>query len=193
MVAEMRSLQHPAELSVPVPTTRQQHAIHVPSSPSHSPLPFFDCFVTFRERSRRIEKVERDDSFRPEKLCVASMRSLPATEGYPVSPECINKGTERAEYCIESFYFITLNMLRSVGGVSTGRDADPLFSLLQAMEMLSRTDFSDGRGTKQCGLRMCHMCKIEFASEGVKAREEIWSLMPRWFGLMKESEVSESS
>ncbi|KAL0959012.1 hypothetical protein HGRIS_014324 [Hohenbuehelia grisea] len=107
----------------------------------------------------------------------------------PISPECLNKDTDRAGYCIESFYFITLNMLRSVGGVSSGRDADPLFSLVQAMDMLSRTDFSDGRGTKRCGLRMCHMCKVEFAKEGISAREEIWRLIPQWFGLQEASEL----
>ncbi|KAJ7750019.1 hypothetical protein B0H14DRAFT_3513497 [Mycena olivaceomarginata] len=45
--------------------------------------------------------------------------------------------------CRESFYFM-LNVLRSVGGIACGRDADPLFTLLQAVEMLERTDFSDG-------------------------------------------------
>jgi hypothetical protein len=55
--------------------------------------------------------------------------------------------------CRESFYFIVLNVLRSVGGIACGRDADPLFTLLQAVEMCERTDFSDG--TRMCGLRMC--------------------------------------
>jgi hypothetical protein len=43
-------------------------------------------------------------------------------------------------YCVESFYFILLNILRSVGGIACGRDGDPLFTLVQAVEMLSRTD-----------------------------------------------------
>ena len=41
--------------------------------------------------------------------------------------------------CLESFYFIMLNILRSVGGIACGRDADPLFTLVQATEMLSRS------------------------------------------------------
>ena len=48
------------------------------------------------------------------------------------------------QYCIESFYFILLNVLRSVGGIACGRDGDLLFTLVQAVDMLSRTDFRMG-------------------------------------------------
>ncbi|KAG5637601.1 hypothetical protein H0H81_003993 [Sphagnurus paluster] len=85
--------------------------------------------------------------------------------------------------CRESFYFIMLNVLRSVGGIACGRDADTLFTLTQAMEMLSRTDFSDGR--RQCGLNMCHPCKLDFATCAMKAREEVWVALPEWFGLVR--------
>ena len=75
-----------------------------------------------------------------------------------------------------------LNILRLVGGVACGRDSDPLFTLIQAMEMLSRTDFSDGQ--RQCGLKLCQPCKVDFAASAAKAREEIWSLLPQWFALV---------
>jgi hypothetical protein len=65
------------------------------------------------------------------------------------------------QYCIESFYFILLNVLRSVGGIACGRDGDPLFTLVQAVDMQSRTDFSDG--VRQHGLKMCERCKGDFA------------------------------
>jgi hypothetical protein len=48
------------------------------------------------------------------------------------------KDKEPSRNCLESFYFIMLNILRSVGGIACGRDADPLFTLVQATEMLSR-------------------------------------------------------
>ncbi|KAJ7664107.1 hypothetical protein B0H17DRAFT_1092323 [Mycena rosella] len=83
--------------------------------------------------------------------------------------------------CRESFYFIMLNVLRSVGGIACGRDADPLFTLVQAVDMLSRTDFSDGH--RQCGLKLCHPCKVDFAGAATRAREEVWRLLPAWFGL----------
>ncbi|KAK7036151.1 hypothetical protein R3P38DRAFT_616721 [Favolaschia claudopus] len=83
--------------------------------------------------------------------------------------------------CRESFYFIMLNVLRSVGGIACGRDADPLFTLVQAVDMLSRTDFSDGH--RQCGLKLCHSCKVDFANCAARAREEVWTLLPSWFEL----------
>lgn len=88
--------------------------------------------------------------------------------------------------CLESFYFITLNLLRSVGGIATGRDADPLFTLVQAMEMLTRTDFSDGR--KECGLKICPACKLGFSKACTDARLEVWSLLPQWFCLEPEED-----
>ncbi|KAH7914875.1 hypothetical protein BJ138DRAFT_1055900, partial [Hygrophoropsis aurantiaca] len=97
------------------------------------------------------------------------------------SPNCMNTGKPTAAHCFESFYFIQLNVLRSVGGIAYGRDADPLFTLVQAMEMLERTDFSDG--VKQCGLKMCIVCKAEFADSVRKARMEVWGKIPGWFGL----------
>ncbi|KAJ7065857.1 hypothetical protein C8F01DRAFT_1352060 [Mycena amicta] len=88
--------------------------------------------------------------------------------------------------CRESFYFIMLNVLRSVGGIACGRDADPLYTLVQAIDMLSRTDFSDGQ--RQCGLKMCHQCKVDFAKSAQRAREEVWELLPSWFGLEARKE-----
>lgn len=98
------------------------------------------------------------------------------------SGDCLYADDEPpSQMCHESFFFITLNMLRSVGGIACGRDGDPLFSLTQATEMLSRSDFSDGR--RQCGLRLCHPCKVDFAASATMARQEAWSLLPQWFGL----------
>ncbi|KAH9830003.1 uncharacterized protein C8Q71DRAFT_717556 [Rhodofomes roseus] len=100
--------------------------------------------------------------------------------GRPVSPTCINRHRDNGRPCRESFYFIMLNILRSVGGISAGRDADPLFTLVQAIEMLSRKDFTDGE--KQCGLQICEACKIDFAQSAAKARQDVWAQLPSWFG-----------
>lgn len=122
----------------------------------------------------------------------------------PPAPECLNKHDPTLQqHCTESFYYIMLNVLRSVGGIACGRDADPLFTLLQAQEMLSRTDFTtlgtapeeeggeDGAGgeggrreLKRCGLRMCEVCKADFAKAVVRSREEVWRLLPIWFELV---------
>ncbi|OSD00139.1 hypothetical protein PYCCODRAFT_1371806 [Trametes coccinea BRFM310] len=101
--------------------------------------------------------------------------------GRAISANCANRHHANGHHCRESFYFVMLNVLRSVSGIASGRDADPLFSVLQAVEMLSRTDFSDG--TKQCGLRICASCKEDFTLSAAKAREEAWAMIPVWFGL----------
>jgi hypothetical protein len=77
-----------------------------------------------------------------------------------------------------------LNVLRSVGGIACGRDADSLHTLVQTVEMLSRTDFSDG--VQMCSLRMCEPCKVDFAGATIRAREEVWMSLPSWFGLVGE-------
>ncbi|KAI0628222.1 hypothetical protein C8Q77DRAFT_1068402 [Trametes polyzona] len=104
--------------------------------------------------------------------------------GRAISANCANRHHAAGHHCRESYYFIMLNLLRSVSGIASGRDADPLFSLSQAVDMLSRTDFSDG--TKQCGLRICASCKEDFAVSVAKARREAWDLIPVWFALKSD-------
>ncbi|KAJ7580256.1 hypothetical protein C8J56DRAFT_795563 [Mycena floridula] len=97
------------------------------------------------------------------------------------------RDSEPGKPCYESFYFIALNLLRSVGGISCGRDADPLYTLLQAIDMLTRTDFSDGRSCS--GLKICAPCKIDFEEACRGAREAVWSLLPVWFGMSSEADA----
>ncbi|KIJ93589.1 hypothetical protein K443DRAFT_135000 [Laccaria amethystina LaAM-08-1] len=103
--------------------------------------------------------------------------------------QCTNRGDKDypSRVCHESFHFIMLNVFRSVSGIATGRDADPLFSLVQAMEMLTRTDFSDGQ--RQCGLNICYPCKLDVAACVSKARKEVWDLLPFWFGLLDDAKT----
>jgi len=104
----------------------------------------------------------------------------------PPAAECLNRNDDIDPInhpCRESFYFIMLDVLRSVGGMANGRYADPLFTLIQATEMLFRTDFSDGQ--RQFGLRLCQPCRADFATSAAKAREEAWNLIPGWFGLVE--------
>lgn len=84
-------------------------------------------------------------------------------------------------HCRESFYFIMLNLLRAVGGLSSGRDCDPLFSLTQAAEMMNRSDFSDG--TQFCSLKLCVACRMDFSQAIKSARERVWLQIPSWFGM----------
>jgi len=97
------------------------------------------------------------------------------------APDCHNITLNEGQVCRESFYFILLNLLRSVGGISAGRDADPLYTLNQAVHMMSREDFSDG--TRLQALKICVACRSDFARCVERGREEIWEQIPKWFGL----------
>ncbi|EPQ58790.1 hypothetical protein GLOTRDRAFT_33335 [Gloeophyllum trabeum ATCC 11539] len=105
----------------------------------------------------------------------------------PPARDCSASPISGNHPCLESFYFIQLNILRSVGGIAAGRDGDPLYTLAQAVEMLSRTDFSDG--VNQCGLKICNACRAEFMVSVRKCRERVWSEVPGWFGLIREERV----
>ncbi|TFK64306.1 hypothetical protein BDN72DRAFT_881571 [Pluteus cervinus] len=102
----------------------------------------------------------------------------------PVRPSAVHLVPNvqfKENHCVESFSHIHLNLLRSITGISHGRDADPLYTLLQAIDMLYRTDFSDGE--KVCGLKICDECKKEFVEEVREARVAVYSKIPTWFGL----------
>ncbi|KAJ7711892.1 hypothetical protein B0H16DRAFT_1343346 [Mycena metata] len=109
-------------------------------------------------------------------------RSPSPSDSRSLAPEDARSPEYASRPCRDSFYFIMLNLLRSVGGIACGRDADPLFTLLQAVDMLERTDFSDGQSGRMCGLRVCAACKGEFRGCVGRAREEVWGMVPGWFG-----------
>ncbi|KIK77869.1 hypothetical protein PAXRUDRAFT_58788, partial [Paxillus rubicundulus Ve08.2h10] len=101
----------------------------------------------------------------PSPICLHAMKASRSTGG---------RAAAASAHCIESFYFIHLNILKSIGGIACGRDADPLFTLMQAAEMFPSKDFSDG--VKTCGLKMCRVCEREWRGEVGKAREEVWDM-----------------
>ncbi|TCD63217.1 hypothetical protein EIP91_005829 [Steccherinum ochraceum] len=97
----------------------------------------------------------------------------------PISQRCFNKHNEAGRVCRESTYYIMLNILRAIGGISHGRDADPLYTLVQVVEMLSRTDFTDG--VRQCGLKLCFQCKTDITESVERTRKDVWEQIPTWF------------
>ena len=58
------------------------------------------------------------------------------------------RGRECSQRHLAAFIKKELNVLWSVGGVSFGRDADPLFSLLQAVDMLQNRERASFRAKK---------------------------------------------
>ncbi|OBZ65309.1 hypothetical protein A0H81_14762 [Grifola frondosa] len=152
-------------------------------SPPPAPLPNVDSAPSGDALIVRLNQQDLSATFLGRESGQRYLASFIENEltGRPLSANCANKHDEGGRDCLESFYFIMLNVLRSVGGIATGRDADPLFTLVQAVEMLSRTDFSDG--VRQCGLKMCPSCKADFTKSVSKAREQVWEQIPGWFGL----------
>ncbi|GJE90440.1 hypothetical protein PsYK624_065730 [Phanerochaete sordida] len=106
----------------------------------------------------------------------------------PIAAQCNNKHHDAGRVCRESTYYVMLNVLRAVGGITHGRDADPLFTLNQTVEMLSRTDFTDG--VRRCGLKICSACKEDLAECVAKARKHVWTLIPQWFSLEQPAAAS---
>jgi len=87
-------------------------------------------------------------------------------------------GCTGGQACRDAFYFITLNTLRSVGGIAAGRDGDPLFTLGQMIDMLHWVD-----GQYLRGLPMCGKCREEFIPAVHAGRQAIWNHIPEWFEL----------
>lgn len=105
----------------------------------------------------------------------------------PISPGCANKHNDDGRVCLQSFYYIMLNLLRAIGGLTHGRDADPLYSISQIIDMVTRTDFYDG--VTLCSLKICTTCKGELITSAENERIEVWERIPNWFGLEKRKFV----
>jgi hypothetical protein len=82
-------------------------------------------------------------------------------------------------HCREAFHYTHLQLLRGVGGITHGRDADPLYTLSQAAEMIERQEFHHGE--QRYRLRICGECKQEFVAVVKRSKEEVWRLIPTWF------------
>lgn len=100
------------------------------------------------------------------------------------SPNCLFRRNCPSHPCIQAFREIYLNMFRCIGGIDSGRDGDPLFSLAQGMELLTRPDRTEGERARAL---MCGPCKVDFLDDFARGRETAWMHLPAWFGLEEES------
>jgi hypothetical protein len=91
------------------------------------------------------------------------------------------EGCTGGQACRDAFYFLTLNTLRAVGGVTAGRDGDPLFTLGQMLDMLHHIEWVDGRYMR--GFPMCGKCREEIVLAVYAGRQAIWDQIPACFGL----------
>ncbi|KAL5530738.1 hypothetical protein ACEPAF_6996 [Sanghuangporus sanghuang] len=164
----------PSKIVAGVIQHRHKGPIKVPSQEANSETPT----VRLSLDDLRIAFIGRENAQR----VVASFIEQELNNREPAA-DCHNRelAGDNGRHCRESFYFIMLNLLRAVGGLSSGRDCDPLFSLTQAAEMMNRSDFSDG--THFCSLKLCVACRADFAQAVKIAREQVWTQIPSWFGM----------
>ncbi|KAF8176799.1 hypothetical protein BJ912DRAFT_1024315 [Pholiota molesta] len=105
-------------------------------------------------------------------------------EGRDVSPTCVYRNDPdpfRKRVCQATFEATTFEILRDVNGVVFHRSSDPLFAIMDADLMQTRSDSASGR--LNLLHRACEPCRIEFTASVDAAREEMWHKMPAWFGI----------
>ncbi|KAF4620683.1 hypothetical protein D9613_000219 [Agrocybe pediades] len=103
-------------------------------------------------------------------------------EGREPSQNCTHKNDTdpfRKRICQATFEATTFEILRDVNGVVFHRSSDPLFAIMDADLMQTRTD-----STRLNLLhRACEACRLEFTASVDAAREEMWHKLPLWFGI----------
>ncbi|KAF9073087.1 hypothetical protein BDP27DRAFT_1381861 [Rhodocollybia butyracea] len=92
--------------------------------------------------------------------------------------------------CVQGFQEVYFDIFRCIGGVSVGRDADPLFTLAQGIDKLMRYGSGGhGEGERARSL-MCGKCRVALVEDLKRGREAAWMSMPGWFGLVEPEEGS---
>lgn len=82
--------------------------------------------------------------------------------------------------CQIAFEVITFELLRDINGVISHRTSDPLYAMSSADAMQTRESFpDDGPST----MRTCEICRAEFSSVVLAAKEDFWNNLPLWFGV----------
>ncbi|KAF5328689.1 hypothetical protein D9619_011690 [Psilocybe cf. subviscida] len=105
-------------------------------------------------------------------------------EGREPSVNCVHRHDPdafRKRICQATFEATTFEILRDVNGVVFHRSSDPLFAIMDADLMQTRSDATGGR--LNLLHRACEHCRLEFTATVDAAREELWHKIPGWFGL----------
>ncbi|KAF9479065.1 hypothetical protein BDN70DRAFT_913364 [Pholiota conissans] len=105
-------------------------------------------------------------------------------EGRDVSAGCVYRNDPdpfRKRLCQATFEATTFEILRDVNGVVFHRSSDPLFAIMDADLMQTRSDSANGRLSLLH--RACEPCRVEFTASVDAAREEMWHKLPGWFGI----------
>eukprot|EP00918_Siedleckia_nematoides_P069903 GHVU01152401.1.p1 GENE.GHVU01152401.1~~GHVU01152401.1.p1 ORF type:complete len:383 (+),score=29.59 GHVU01152401.1:56-1150(+) len=103
-------------------------------------------------------------------------------EGRKPSSACRKRSDDhpdRWRECQSAFDLVTFELLCDVNGVVIGRTSDPLFAMLEAVNMQAHP----GDGGAWNLYRPCDVCRDEFAATVYDAREHFWRKLPEWFGI----------
>ena len=86
----------------------------------------------------------------------------------------------RKRACQAAYEALTFEILRDANDVLSHRTSDPLFSILNADLLQSK---SNSLGAQHMSLRPCEHCRSEFSSVVESAREHFWRYLPEWFSV----------
>ncbi|KAF9227465.1 DNA topoisomerase IV, alpha subunit [Gyrodon lividus] len=104
-------------------------------------------------------------------------------EGRAPSTSCLRRnetGLLAKRACQMAFEAITFELLRDINGIISHRTSDPLYGMADAELMQTREGASEDNLTP---MRTCEICRTEFASTVLAAKEDFWRKLPGWFGV----------
>ncbi|KAF9244858.1 hypothetical protein BU15DRAFT_41596 [Melanogaster broomeanus] len=104
-------------------------------------------------------------------------------EGRSPSPWCLCRnetGPLAKGACQMAFEAITFELLRDINGTVSHRTSDPLYAMTHAELMQTGESTSADNPSP---MRTCEICRTEFASAVLAAKEDFWGKLPGWFGV----------
>ncbi|KAF8135571.1 hypothetical protein EV363DRAFT_1320948 [Boletus edulis] len=82
--------------------------------------------------------------------------------------------------CQIAFEAITFELLRDINGIISHRTSDPLYAMSDAEAMQTREGVPEDSTPT---MRTCEICRAEFSSAVLAAKEDFWRKLPLWFGV----------
>ncbi|KAF8552514.1 hypothetical protein OG21DRAFT_1415990 [Imleria badia] len=82
--------------------------------------------------------------------------------------------------CQIAFEAITFELLRDINGIVSHRTSDPLYAMSDAEAMQTRESVPEDNPPT---MRTCEVCRAEFSSAVLAAKEDFWGKLPHWFGV----------
>lgn len=104
-------------------------------------------------------------------------------EGRAPSSWCLRRNdpnTLAKRACQIAFEAVTFELLRDINGIIGHRTSDPLYAMSNAEAMQTRESVPEDNPS---AMRTCEICRAEFSSAVLAAKEDFWRKLPLWFGV----------